>query len=44
MNSLLLLQQASPEISIWGIVIPGAVFAVSFVTTLMLYRHFSKPQ
>lgn len=32
----------APEISsIWGIIIPGAVFIVSFTMTWLLYRHFA---
>ena len=30
------------EFSFWGVVIPGAVFAVSFTMTWLLYRHFAK--
>lgn len=45
MMSLLLLQQATtPVFSIWGFIVPGAVFAAAFFTTLLLYRHFSKQQ
>lgn len=27
---------------IWGVIIPAVVFAVSFVLTWLLYRHYSK--
>jgi len=27
---------------LWGIIIPGIIFAISFVLTWMLYKHFSR--
>ena len=27
-----------------GIIVPGAVFILSYVVTYLLYRHFSKSQ
>ncbi len=30
--------------SVIGIVVPASVFAVSYVITYLLYRHFSKGQ
>lgn len=40
----LLLQQVAerPDSIWWGILVPGLIFAIAFMVTLMLYRHFSK--
>jgi len=41
MTSLIALQRTTPpEITVWGVLIPTAVFLIAFTVTWLLYRHF----
>lgn len=40
--TLLFQTVARAEVSLWGTVIPAAIFITSFVVTWLLYRHFAK--
>jgi hypothetical protein len=35
---------ARPFSLLWGIIVPGAIFAVSFAVTWALYRRFAGPR
>ena len=32
--------EATEFSALWGVVVPGAVLAIAFVATYLLYRHF----